>query len=152
MGAAAILSDLLFVLVSRLLPDLGEGAGAEALREALPDEDLLRRVDGQQVLRIRVHRGELRARDPGVTAPVDRVRSAAAAADDLDRDVDRFDDLLDLFIVAGLLVDGLGLRGFALFLCFGFLVSGQSLEIGRASCRERWWVSGVVGGLRCSRE
>src|SRR5207245_6524380 len=91
MGAAENLPDFLFVLVSRLLPDLGEGAGAEPLREALPDEDLLRRVDGQQVLRIRVHRGELRARDPGFTAPVDRVRSAAAAADDLDRAVARFD-------------------------------------------------------------
>src|SRR3989454_1451512 len=134
MGPPEKLPDLLFVLVSRLLPDLGEGAGAEPLREALPDEDLLRRVDGQQVLRIRVHRGELRARDPGFTAPVDRVRSAAAAADDLDRDVDRFDDLLDLFIVAGLLVDGLRLRGFALFLCFGFLVSGQSLVEKRFHC------------------
>src|SRR5438876_166238 len=67
-------------------------------------------------------------------APVDRIRSAAAAADDLDRDVDRFDDLLDLFIVAGFLVDGLGLRGFALFLCLGFLVSGQSLVQKRFHC------------------
>src|SRR2546428_14037542 len=104
MGPPEKLPDLLFVLVSRLLPDLGEGAGAEPLREALPDEDLLRRVDGQQVLRIRVHRAELRARDPGFTAPVDRVRSAAAAPDDLIRDVVRFDVILVLFIVPGVLV------------------------------------------------
>src|SRR3989441_1512521 len=125
--AAEEVSNLFLVLVGGLFADLREGSGTEALREALADEDLLRRVDGEQVFRVRVHGGQLRARNPGLAASVDRVRSASAAADDLNRDVDRLDDLLDLFIVAGFLVDGLGLRGFALFLCFGFLVSGQSL-------------------------
>src|SRR5438034_9429359 len=80
------------------------------------------------MLRVRIHGAELRARDTGLAAPVDGVRTAAAAPDDLDRDVDRLDDLLDLLVVA-VLRNFLRLRGLgdlALFLCLGFLVSGQS--------------------------
>src|SRR5213596_2535917 len=46
-GASEEPADLLFVLVSRLFPDLRKGSGAEALRQPLADQDLLRRVDGQ---------------------------------------------------------------------------------------------------------
>src|SRR5205809_8145422 len=80
------------------------------------------------MLRVRIHGAELRARDTGLAAPVDGVRTATAAPDDLDRDVDRLDDLLDLLVVA-VLRFFLRLRGpgrFALFLCLGFLVSSQS--------------------------
>src|SRR6184192_3671732 len=69
------------------------------------------------MFRVRIHGAELRARDTGLAAPVDGVRTAAAAPDDLDRDVDRLDDLLDLLVVA-VLRFFLRLRGpgrFALF-------------------------------------
>src|SRR5437867_4543553 len=118
--------DLLFVLVGGLFADLRERTGPEAFREPLPDEDLLRRMDGQQVFRVGVHGGQLGARDAGLAAPVDRVRPAATAADDLDRDVDRLNDLLDLLVVAVLLLfDDLGLLGLPFFLRLGFLVSSQ---------------------------
>src|SRR5437773_4177295 len=80
------------------------------------------------MLRVRIHGAELRARDTGLAAPVDGVRTATAAPDDLDRDVDRLDDLLDLLVVAVLcfFLRLRGLGGLALFLCLGFLVSGQS--------------------------
>src|SRR6266571_5594456 len=118
--------DLLFILMGGLFADLREGTGPEAFREPLANEDLLRRMDGQQVFRVRVHRGQLGARDAGLAASVDRVRPTAAAADDLDRDVDRLDDLCDLLVVAVLLLfDDLGLLGLALFLRLGFLVSSQ---------------------------
>src|SRR6266571_3373573 len=100
-AAANEVADLLFALVRGLLPDLRERSGAEALRQALADEDLLGRPDGEQVLRVRVDGTELRAADARLAAPVDRVRAAAAATDDLDRDVDRFDNLLNLLVVAG---------------------------------------------------
>src|SRR2546427_2041233 len=124
--AAEEVSNLFLVLVGGLFADLRERAGTEAFREALADEDLLRRVDGEQVLGVRVHGGQLRARDPGLAASVDRVRSAPAAADDLDRDIDRLDNLFDLFVVAVLLLfHGLGFLGLALFLRLGFLVPAQ---------------------------
>src|SRR2546426_1085122 len=124
--AAEEVSNLFLVLVGGLFADLREGSGTEAFREALADEDLLRRVDGEQVLGVRVHGGQLRARDPGLAASVDRVRSAPAAADDLDRDIDRLHNLFDLFVVAVLLLfHGLGFLGLALFLRLGFLVPGQ---------------------------
>src|SRR3989337_2830433 len=87
MGAAEELPELLLVLARRLLAHLGERARAQALREPLADEDLLRGVDGQQVLRVRVDRAQLRAGAARLGASVHRVRSAAAAPDDLDRDV-----------------------------------------------------------------
>src|SRR6266702_1017490 len=128
-GAADEVADILFALVRGLLPDLRERPGAEALRQTLADEDLLGGSDGKQVLRVRVDGAQLRAADAGLAAPVDRVRAAAAATDDLDRDVDRFDNLLDLLVVAGLgfVLRLRGFRGFALFLFLGFLVSGQGL-------------------------
>src|SRR6266516_879903 len=128
-GAADEVADILFALVRGLLPYLRERSGAEALRQALADEDLLRGPDGEQVLRVRVDGAQLRAADAGLAAPVDRVRAAAAATDDLDRDVDRFDNLLNLLVVAGLgfVLRLRGFRGFALFLFLGFLVSGQGL-------------------------
>src|SRR5207249_11297131 len=85
------------------------------------------------MLRVRIHGAELRARDAGLAAPVDGVRTATAAPDDLDRDVDRLDDRLDLLVVA-VLRFFLRLRGpgrFALFLCLGFLVSCQSFAENR---------------------
>src|SRR2546426_933556 len=125
-GAAEEVSDLFLVLVGGLFADLRERAGAEAFREVLSDEDLLRRVDREQVLGVRVHGGQLRTRDPGLAATVDRVRSAPAATDDLDRDIDRLDDLFDLFVVTVLLLfHGLGFLGLALFLRLGFLVPGE---------------------------
>src|SRR6266702_844348 len=86
-------SNFLFVLVGGLFADFREGTAPEAFREPFADENLLRRVDGEQVLRVRVHRGQLGARDAGLAASIDRVRSTAAAADDLDRDVDGLNDL-----------------------------------------------------------
>src|SRR6266498_447621 len=129
LGAADEVADILFALVRGLLPDLRERSGAEALRQTLADEDLLGGSDGQQVLRVRVDGAQLRAADAGLAASVDRVRAAAAATDDLDRDVDRFDNLLNLLVVAGLgfVLRLRGFRGFALFLFLGFLVSGQGL-------------------------
>src|SRR5437667_46454 len=127
-SAADEVSNFLLVLVGGLFADFREGTGPEAFREPFADEDLLRRVDGEQVLRVRVHGGQLGARDAGLAASVDRVRSTAAAADDLDRDVDGLNDLFDLLVVAVLLLFGdLGLLGLALFLRLGFLVSGQGL-------------------------
>src|SRR5205807_182111 len=127
-GASEEPADLLFVLVGRLFSDLRQGSGAKALRQPLADQDLLRRVDGQQVLRVRVHRAKLRAGDAGLAAPVDGARTATAAPDDLDRDVDRLDDPLAPLVVAvlRLFLRLRGLGGLALFLCLGFLVSGQS--------------------------
>src|SRR5438094_416929 len=128
MSAADEVSNFLLVLVGGLFADFREGTGPEAFREPFADEDLLRRVDGEQVLRVRVHGGQLGARDAGLAASVDRVRSTAAAADDLDRDVDGLNDLFDLLVVAVLLLFGdLALLGLALFLRLGFLVSGQGL-------------------------
>ena len=81
--------DLSLVLAGGLLADLGKGPGTEPLREALPDEDLLRRVNRQEMLRVRVDCAELGPRDPGFLAPVNGVRAPAAAADDSDGAAER---------------------------------------------------------------
>src|SRR5205823_8613239 len=125
-GAADEVPDLLFALVGGLLTDLGEGARAQAFGQPLPDQDLLRRVDREQVFRVRVHGAQLGAGDSGLAAPIDCIRAAAAAADDLDRDVDRLDDLLDLFVVIPLFALGLHvLGGLTFFFRLSLLVSGQ---------------------------
>src|SRR5437016_14245776 len=82
------------------------------------------------MLRVRIHGAELRARDTGLAAPVDGVRTATAAPDDLNRDVDRLDDLLDLLVVAVLrhFIRLRDLGGLALLIFIGFLVSGQVFD------------------------
>src|SRR2546425_4876412 len=93
------LPDLLLALAGRLLPHLRQRARAEPLRETLADQDLLRSVDRQEVLRIRVNRAQLRARDPRLGTAVHGVRAAPAAPDDHDRDVQRLDGLRDLVVL-----------------------------------------------------
>src|SRR2546422_11119200 len=51
------------------------------------------------MLRVGVNRAQLRTGDPGLGAAVHRVRAAPAAPDDLDRDVQRLDDLRDLVVL-----------------------------------------------------
>ena len=64
--------------------DRGIGPGAEAARRLRADVDLHVRVGHQERLRIRVDGDELDAAEAGVDHAVDRVRAAAADADDLD--------------------------------------------------------------------
>ena len=59
-------------------------AGAEAARRLRADVDLHVGLRHQERLRVGVHGDELDARDAGLDHPRDRVRAAAADADDLD--------------------------------------------------------------------
>ena len=90
--------DLHVVLSGRLLSDLRHGASAQTVGGGLADQDLLRCLDGQQVLGIGVDGAELRPLDAGLDAAVDGVAAAAAAADDLDADVELLCELLELAI------------------------------------------------------
>ena len=83
-GAVEHLLDALPVLERGVLADLGVGAGAEAGGEARAELELDRRRGGAQRLEIGVGDDELHAGELGADHPVDRVRAAAAEADDLD--------------------------------------------------------------------
>ena len=76
--------ELVAALLGRGEPDPRVGAGAEAARRLRADVDLLVGLGHEERLRVRVHGDELDARDSGLDHARDRVRAAAADADDLD--------------------------------------------------------------------
>ncbi len=76
--------QLVSALLRRGETDARVRAGAEAARRLRADVDLLVRLGHEERLRVRVDRDELDARDTGLDHPRDRVRAAAADADDLD--------------------------------------------------------------------
>ena len=83
-GALQRLLHLVARLLGRREPDPRIGSGAETARGARSDVDLLVRLGHEERLRVRVHRDELDAREPGLDHARHRVRAAAADPDDLD--------------------------------------------------------------------
>jgi hypothetical protein len=76
--------DLVARLCRRAGPDLGIGAGTEALGQVVADPDLDVGVSGLEGLRIRVDGDELDAAKARVDHPADGIRATAADTDDLD--------------------------------------------------------------------
>ena len=83
-GALERLLQLVPALLGGSLTDSRVGPGAEPARCARADVDLHIGVRHQQGLRVSVHGDELDAAESGIDHPVDRVRAAAADADDFD--------------------------------------------------------------------
>ena len=83
-GALQRLLDVVARLGGRAEADLGVRAGAQALRQVVADVELDVGVRHLQRLGVRVGRDELHAAQTRVDHAVDRVRTAAADADDLD--------------------------------------------------------------------
>src|SRR5581483_7847170 len=77
------LVQLLAVVLGRLASDGRVRARAKTLRDLVADADLVGGVAHEERLRVGVHRDELDAHELGADHPIDRVRSAAADADDL---------------------------------------------------------------------
>ena len=78
------LLDLVGVVLGRLAPDVGVGAGAETAGELAADVELDVGVAHQEGLGVGVDRDELDALEPDLDHPVDGVDSTATDADDLD--------------------------------------------------------------------
>ena len=83
-GALHDLFDLVGVVLGRLGPDLGVGAGTQPTGELATDVELDVGVAHQQRLRVGVDGDELHALQPDLDHPVDGVDSTAADADHLD--------------------------------------------------------------------
>ena len=83
-GALEDLLDLLAVVLSRLVADLGVGAGAQPAGELAADVELDVRVAHQQRLRVGVDRDELNALEPLFDHPVHGIDAAPSDTDDLD--------------------------------------------------------------------
>jgi len=77
------LVELLAVVLGGLAPDPGVRARAEAFGDLVADTDLVRRIRQEERLGVGVHGDELDPHELGADHPVDRVRSTAADADDL---------------------------------------------------------------------
>ena len=83
-GALQRLLDVVARLGRRAEADLRVRAGAESLRQVVADVELDVGIGHLQRLRVRVGGDELHAAQTRVDHPVDRVRAAAAYADDFD--------------------------------------------------------------------
>ena len=86
---------LLHALLGRAAPDLGVGAGAEALGQRVAELDLVRRQVGFERLHVGVGDDELDAVEVAADHRVDGVAAATADADDEDLcviDVVEFDE------------------------------------------------------------
>jgi hypothetical protein len=83
-GTLEHLFDLVGVVIGRLTPDPGVGAGTEATGELATDVELHVSVAHQQRLRVGVDRDELDALEADLDHPVDGVDAAAPDSDDLD--------------------------------------------------------------------
>src|SRR6195256_2997358 len=71
-------------LAGGLLPDLGKGAGSKTPGHPATEEELVRRPDHEQVLRIRVRGEELGSDNARLDEAVNRVAASAAYSNDLD--------------------------------------------------------------------
>ena len=79
-GVGKHVANLLFSLESRLFANLRVAARPKAARALAAEEKLVLGVRLQQVLRVRIHRDELRAVNPDVHHAVNRVATAASRA------------------------------------------------------------------------
>jgi len=98
--------QLVLRLARGLLADLRQGARPEPAGDPPAEEDLLRGLDRQEVLGVRVRGVQLRAHDAFLADPGDRVRAAAAHADNLDVRPHLAEELLELRVDAGVLRHG----------------------------------------------
>ena len=83
-GALQHLLDLLPVVVSGLLADLGVGASAQPTRQLATDVELDVRIAHQECLRVGVDGDEFHALESDLNHPIDGIDTAAADADNLD--------------------------------------------------------------------